>query len=250
MDHEDLNMDTRKESIPSLQEQELFYNEYWSRHRPYGRFKTARVARIIEYLSEIKKKRIGSEILDLGCGDGRSVPIWNVFGRATGIDLSAAAVEQAGRNFPGLKFVCGDAVHSPFEDNSFDIVISQEVVEHIENQTAYVDECHRLLRKDGYLVLTTPNKYYFDNLKGGNYSKQPIEKIMTSAELHRLLKNKFQVIRMESVVIAPADFGIYRFFYSRIIINLFKLLKMDFLRRELIRRNLLGVHLCVLACPK
>ena len=46
-----------------------------------------------------------------------------------------------------------------------------------------ISECSRILKSDGYLILTTPNKYYFDRVKGGNYSKQPIENLFTIDEI-------------------------------------------------------------------
>lgn len=243
-------MEIKKTENPTLHDQEQFYDAYWSRLKPYGRFKAARVSKIVEYLSEIKIKRIGSEILDLGCGDGRSVAIWNIFGKATGLDLSPAAVAHAKKAYPGLDYFSGDALHTPFNNQTFDIIVSQEVIEHIEEQQLYIDECHRLLRDNGYLVLTTPNKYYFDRVKGGNYSKQPIEKIMESGQLRALVESKFSILKLESIVIAPADYGIYRLLFNKIVVALFRATRLDFLRKEIIKRNLLGLHLCVLARKK
>jgi hypothetical protein len=63
--------------------------------------------------------------------------------------------------FPGLKFIRGDGCDLPFEDDSFDLVFSSAVVEHvgnIERQTAFIKECYRVSKK--YLFLTTPNRYH------------------------------------------------------------------------------------------
>jgi 2-polyprenyl-3-methyl-5-hydroxy-6-metoxy-1,4-benzoquinol methylase len=245
-----LIMETKKDNIPSLEDQGFFYDQYWSGLRPYGRFKVERVAKIMEYLSEVRKKKIGSEILDLGCGDGRSVAIWNVFGKATGIDLSVNAVSNAKKSFPGIQFYSGDAVNTNFDSNSFDIIVSQEVLEHIEVQENYISECTRLLRDDGYLILTTPNKYYFDRVRGGNYSRQPIENILTPVQLRNLLEPNFKIIKEESVVMAPGHHGIYRILYNKFVVSFFKLTKLDFIRRELVYRNMLGLHICVLARKK
>ena len=155
------------------------------------------------------------EILDLGCGDGRSLPIWQIVGNACGLDLSEKAMSVAKKMFPELKFISGNALSTPFEDQSFDIVISQEVIEHIEAQSQYVEECNRLLRNGGYLILTTPNRYYFDRRKGGNYSNQPIENLLTPQELRKLLIPKFKVIRHVTIIPATGDYGIYSILDNR-----------------------------------
>jgi len=63
--------------------------------------------------------------------------------------------------WPGLKFVQGNALNIPFEDNTFDLVFSNAVIEHVgsrQNQTAFIKECVRISKK--YVFITTPNKYY------------------------------------------------------------------------------------------
>lgn len=63
--------------------------------------------------------------------------------------------------YPGLKFVQGNALNMPFEDNSFDLVFSSAVLEHVgsfENQCKFLSECLRVSKK--YVFLTTPNRFY------------------------------------------------------------------------------------------
>ena len=69
----------------------------------------------------------------------------------------------------------------------YDVVISQEVIEHIEDQEKYLENCFRVLKKGGYLIMTTPNKKVFDHMKDGNWSKQPIEKILTPKSFKNLI---------------------------------------------------------------
>jgi len=63
--------------------------------------------------------------------------------------------------WPGLKFVQGDALSMPFEDGAFDLAFSNAVIEHVgsrENQAAFIRECIRVSKK--YVFITTPNRYY------------------------------------------------------------------------------------------
>lgn len=49
----------------------------------------------------------------------------------------------------------------PFKDNYFDIVISNQIIEHIKDKNNHINEIYRVLKKDGVCYLATPNKYYF-----------------------------------------------------------------------------------------
>ncbi|MDR1908145.1 MAG: class I SAM-dependent methyltransferase [Holosporales bacterium] len=73
-------------------------------------------------------------------------------------DQDASWMEQ---RYPGLKFVLGDAREMPFPDNSFDLVFSSAVIEHVgsfEMQQKFLEECCRVSKK--YVFLTTPNRWY------------------------------------------------------------------------------------------
>ena len=63
--------------------------------------------------------------------------------------------------FVGLKFVHGDGCNMPFNDNSFDLVFSSAVIEHVGNgkrQKDFITECLRV--SDKYVFFTTPNRWY------------------------------------------------------------------------------------------
>ena len=89
-------------------------------------------------------------LLDIPSGDG---PVQRKAREAgydvVGLDLFPSA---------GLRGVQGDACAAlPFQDESFDVVISMEGIEHFENQTDFVRECCRVLKPGGVMILTTPN---------------------------------------------------------------------------------------------
>ena len=108
----------------------------------------SRAAAILHELACCKIER--PSILDFGCGTGWLIEILDQFGDAQGVDL---APETARGRYPHLRF--HDAHSMP--DGPFDIVVSQEVIEHIDNQKAYGETASRVLRTGGYLILTTPN---------------------------------------------------------------------------------------------
>jgi len=233
-----------------LEEQKKFYDTYWSSLAPFSGYKISRVVHILELLNHCRAQlRLERplDILDLGCGDGRSVAVWQIVGNATGLDLSEKAMNVAGKMFPNLKFYSGNALESPFENQSFDVIISQEVVEHIDVQSKYIDECHRLLRDGGYLILTTPNNYYFKRRRGGNYSNQPIENLLTPKELRLLLASGFRVVRHYTILPATGNYGIYRLLDNRWVKGGMYKIGLGWLHEFIKNRLMLSLHQVVLA---
>ncbi len=102
-----------------------------------------------------------SALLDLGCGQ---LPYIDSFPEAGikvffGLDLSLESLMIARRNFKGkfpLILVKHGIEDIPFEDASFDVVISSEVLEHLDNPKNYLREICRVMRKGGCLSLSTP----------------------------------------------------------------------------------------------
>jgi len=103
----------------------------------------------------------GDWVLDVGCGTGYLLArIEKSLGiKGVGIDFSAASIKKAKRwQKKGLKFLATDAEGLPFEDKSFDYVISLDVLEHIENQGKVLREMVRVLKKKGKILIYTINK--------------------------------------------------------------------------------------------
>ena len=100
----------------------------------------------------------GSQILDGGCGLGA----WTVFLAqrgfdVTGIDLSAATVQQLRRWFPEQRFIAGDLRHTEFADASFDAYFSWGTFEHFEvGLGECLTEARRLVRPGGWLFVSVP----------------------------------------------------------------------------------------------
>ena len=75
--------------------------------------------------------------------------------------IAHARARYAGR--PNLDFREADCAALPFSDASFDAVVSFETIEHIEAQEAFLDEIARVLRPDGFVVLSSPNKIEYSD---------------------------------------------------------------------------------------
>jgi len=233
-----------------LNQQIEFYNNYWSSLNKFGSYKLKRISEIISLLDFVNKSNKNSKILDLGCGDGRCCAIWNEIGETSGIDLSTSAMKNARERYPFINFQSGNATNTSHNDNSFDIIISQEVIEHIAVQSEYIDECSRLLRGNGFLILTTPNRYYFDRRIGGNYSNQPIENIVTARELKKKLKRKFKILKLYTIIHPSGDKGIYSITSNRLFNYFIAALKAKKLEDYILSIMNLGLNTIVLAQNK
>jgi SAM-dependent methyltransferase len=99
-------------------------------------------------------------VLDVGCGDGTAAVVAaqrNPGHRVIGLDWSAGSLARARRL--GLTVVRGgvDAPGLPFAAESADVVIMSELIEHLVDTDAALDEAFRVLKPGGSLLLSTPN---------------------------------------------------------------------------------------------
>ncbi len=101
----------------------------------------------------------GSKILDLGCGNGISARLLNqVDFDVVGTDISPLFLKEA-RNWenPKLRYQVCDVLELPFENESFDVICSNELIEHLPDVETALTEMVRVVRKDGKIVLSGPN---------------------------------------------------------------------------------------------
>lgn len=116
----------------------------------------------------------GKKVLDAACGEGYGSSILaEVAAQVTGLDIDENAVARAEQKYGNekLHYQKGSIEKLPFEDHSLDVVVSFETIEHVneELQTRFLEEICRVLKEDGMLIMSTPNKaVYTDLVKGKN----------------------------------------------------------------------------------
>jgi len=91
----------------------------------------------------------GKDVLSIGSREWvEDELLQSINGRIVRTDLIAQ---------PEKRIIGTDAAHLPFKDQTFDVVICREVIEHVPDADATFQEIKRVLRSEGYLLITTPN---------------------------------------------------------------------------------------------
>jgi len=103
---------------------------------------------------------IQGDVLEVGCGEGRGIDL--ILPKSTSftaVDKIENALVKLREKYPTGKFI---SMNIPplavLADNSFDIIITFQVIEHIENDKLFLKELHRVLKPGGIALVTTPNR--------------------------------------------------------------------------------------------
>lgn len=103
------------------------------------------------------------DVADIGCGAGTQCILWAELGhRVNGLDVNEPLIELARQRTAQMgaraTFQVGSATELPWADNSMDVCLMPELLEHVPDWGKVLDECARILRPRGILYLTTTNK--------------------------------------------------------------------------------------------
>lgn len=143
--------------------------------------------------------------VDAGFGEGYGAArIAEVANRVIGVDYDGPAVAHVARSYPEVAAVRGNLAALPLADGSADVVVNLQVIEHLWDQTAFLDEVFRVLRPGGRLLISTPNRITFS--PGRDTPLNPFHtRELNAAELTELLgASGFTVERMLGVHHGPA----------------------------------------------
>ncbi len=115
------------------------------------------------YLRKAAGPLAGRRVLDLGCGGGMlAEPMARAGARVTGVDVSRPALkvarEHARRNGLEIDYRLAKAEQLPFDDETFDLVVAFDVLEHLDDLGKALGEVARVLRPRGRLVYDTVNR--------------------------------------------------------------------------------------------
>ena len=151
-------MKRNKKTCASEVYDKKYYTEFC--HTP-DEFSKGGVLSSYSFIRDLLAPKKGERILDIGCGRGEIVQDCTRLGAyAVGIDYSQDAVQIAKKN--NCRYILrAGATHLPFVNETFDKILLMEVIEHLDDDDidACLEEMKRVLKNNGYLVVTTPNSW-------------------------------------------------------------------------------------------
>ena len=107
----------------------------------------------------LSKKFISGDVLELGCGEGRGIDIILKKSKSyRAIDKIKSVIDELSLKYKNNNFSTSNFPPlDEIQDNSFDTIISFQVIEHINDDELFISEIKRILRPGGIALITTPN---------------------------------------------------------------------------------------------
>ena len=150
----------------------------------------------------------GKEVLDIACGEGYGSSILaKLANSVVGVDIDAESISHASLKYKvqeNLKFLEGTCSAIPLEDKSVDIVTSFETIEHHDQHDEMMRELTRVLRDDGLLIISSPNRLVYSDQ--AHYSNPFHVKELYYQEFVDLLNRYFQSVTIYGQRLGTASF--------------------------------------------
>jgi len=145
-----------------LKTEDIYNQRYQTGYRDHlSGYEIARWSALKHFSAKTAKVSSAEKVLDYGSGSGLHVGLWKEIFFQSGLyfaDISSVALDKLKENFPEYQnnvcLIKDDKTH--FDDNTFDVVVSIEVMEHVVDLPAYVKEIFRILKPGGKFIWTTP----------------------------------------------------------------------------------------------
>ena len=143
----------------------------------------------------LAKPYMSGSLLEVGCGEGRGVELLAPLASSyVAIDKIQSVIDQLAKAYPEGTFIRANIPPlKELKDASFDVVISFQVIEHIRNDRAFLEEVYRVLKPGGVALITTPNI-----LKSLSRNPWHIREY-TSNELKKLSESIFDLVEMKGI---------------------------------------------------
>jgi len=141
---------------------------------------------ISDIIKKLFSKKEKIKILDVGCGTGSEIEFFSNFGQVIGIDSSKEAIDLCLHRGLEDKVVEANAKKLPFIDESFNLVLILDILEHIQCPNSAILEICRVLKKEGFAIFTVPayNFLWSEHDKiSGHYRRYNIKDLRSTLEL-------------------------------------------------------------------
>ena len=163
---------------------------------------------------------VNHAVLDLGSGEGGTSEVFSKNNFVISLDLSLIRLRRQYNSYFIFPKINSNALQLPFVDKSFNLIVIQDVIEHITGVTDFYSELKRVLKNDGLIYLSTPNKssafnflsdphfglpivsilkresikkYFLKNFRKNDYKRSDIAQLFSLNEIINIFQNDFQI---------------------------------------------------------
>lgn len=168
-----------------------YYYERWAK-QGYHQMRPDKIRNwncISKQIKQFADLSSDNTILDFGCGRGIFIPLLARYGTIHAFDVTTSVLQEVQKLYPDVHIFCGNGSYpTQLGSETYSIVVSSEVIEHVEDQKSFIAEVFRVLKPYGLLVLTTPNGRWESSYKASKDNLQPIENWLTLTQLSSLVK--------------------------------------------------------------
>jgi len=166
-------------------------------HPNYERWKRAREISLErgKFVRSIVAQKIKCEnltILDLGSGQGGTAKVLSEKNTVISLDLNIVRLKSQEDFKDNILRINGDALNVPLKTDSFDLIVLQDVIEHVNNPQSLLNSLHTLLKKNGTLYLSTPNKFSVFNIISDPHWGFPVVSLLKRENIRKYFLKGFR----------------------------------------------------------
>ena len=167
------------------------------KHPNFSRWERAREISIErgKFVKSILEKVIGCndlKILDLGSGEGGTSKVLSENNEVVSFDISKERLSRQSGSDKKIIKLCGSASDLPFSKNSFDVIVLQDVIEHLPGKDDFSETIYHLLKDNGIIYLSTPNKLSIFNFLSDPHWGVPIVSILKRDKIKKYFLRYFR----------------------------------------------------------
>lgn len=217
-------MEVAAKQIPWLDEKHPNY-ERWKRAREISIERGKFAMSIISKVRECQNLKI----LDFGSGEGGTSKVLAKDNLVTSFDLNKIRLQRQTNSISNYNLLCGSSSHLPFKNNSFDLIILQDVLEHLNDNEKLINNIYNLLNVNGMIYLSTPNKFSIINIIADPHWGVPLVSLLKRESIRKYFLRYFRKSEVNRKDIAELSSlkNIYELFADKFEVQLFTIYSLN-----------------------
>ena len=170
--------------------------EYNPAHPNYERWQKAREisderARFVESVLSTELNVEGLHILDIGAGEGGTSRILSKKNLVVSLEIKSERIKKIS-GADSLYPIIADSLRLPFKPANFNLIILQDVIEHLDNNKEFVNDLVYLLKENGVIYISTPNRYSFFNIISDPHWGMPFLSLFNRDQIKKYFLKNFR----------------------------------------------------------